>query len=164
MCESRDKHGRRVYIFRLGETRSIGRPTLLAVPTPLMCQNKLLYCCGAPFWRWTNISGQFCSVEQLGYSPDPPTGRWDPDTIPVEQFYASAYVLLELMSREVKTQIAGITIVGDISGFSFKHIRNLGIEQLRQAGQSGSGEKCFQAYCCLPHWGIPSLGSQDPRR
>ena len=82
---------------------------------------------------------QFCSVKQLGYIPDPPTGRWDPDTIPVEQFYASAYVLLELMSREVKTQIAGITIVGDISGFSFKHIRNLGIEQLRQAGWLESG-------------------------
>ena len=82
----------------------------------------------------------------------------------MEQFYASAYVLLELMSREVKTQIAGITIVGDISGFSFKHIRNLGIEQLRQDRRAGVREMCFQDDCGLPDWGIPSLGSQDPRR
>ena len=61
----------------------------------------------------------------------------------MEQFYASAYVLLELMSREVKTQITGITIVGDISGFSFKHIRNLGIEQLRQDRQAGVRAEVF---------------------
>jgi len=75
MCEKRDGHGRRVYIFRLG--------------------------------------------------------KWDPDTLPVEEFYASAYVLLELVAREVKTQIAGVTVIADINGFSFKHIRNLGIDQIR---------------------------------
>jgi hypothetical protein len=50
-------------------------------------------------------------------------GQWDPDTVPVEEFYASAYVLMELVAREVKTQIAGITVVNDVSGFGFKHIR-----------------------------------------
>jgi len=75
MCEKRDGHGRRVYIFRLG--------------------------------------------------------KWDPDTLPVEEFYASAYVLLELVAREVKTQIAGVTVIADIKGFSLKHIRNLGIDQIR---------------------------------
>merc|ERR1719431_512764 len=45
-------------------------------------------------------------------------GRWDPDTVPLEDFFASSYVLLELVAREVRTQIAGITIVNDLSGFS----------------------------------------------
>jgi len=75
MTEKRDKFGRRIYIFRLGQ--------------------------------------------------------WDPNTVPVEEFYASAYCLLELVAREVKTQIAGITVVSDVSGFGFKHIRNLGFEQMR---------------------------------
>ena len=81
-------------------------------------------------------------------------GKWDPDTLPVEEFYASAYVLLELVAREVailasplltslllfisitqqvKTQIAGVTVIADINGFSFKHIRNLGIDQIRSS-------------------------------
>lgn len=75
MTEKRDKFGRRVYIFRLGQ--------------------------------------------------------WDPDTVPVEEFYASAYVLLELVAREVKTQIAGVTVVSDVSGFGFKHLRVIGLEQIR---------------------------------
>jgi len=75
MTEKRDKFGRRVYIFRLGQ--------------------------------------------------------WDPDTVPVEEFYASAYVLMELVAREVKTQIAGVTVVNDVSGFGFKHIRVIGLEQIR---------------------------------
>ena len=32
---------------------------------------------------------------------------------------------------QVKTQIAGVTVIADINGFSFKHIRNLGIDQIR---------------------------------
>ena len=50
-------------------------------------------------------------------------GKWDPDTIPVEQFFASTFVLLEMLTKEVKTQIAGLTMVIDVQGFSFKHIR-----------------------------------------
>ena len=41
----------------------------------------------------------------------------------VEDYYASAYVLFQLVAREVKTQIAGLTVVNDISGFGFKHMR-----------------------------------------
>jgi len=86
--ERRDNHGRRVYIFRLGQ--------------------------------------------------------WDPDTVPVEEYFASAYVLLELVTREVKTQIAGITVIADVSGFAFKHIRTMGIEQI----------KCVAAFLCgsFPLW------------
>jgi len=60
-------------------------------------------------------------------------GKWDPDTIPVEHFFASVFVLLEMVTREVKTQIAGLTVVIDVQGLSFKHIRNLGINEIRLA-------------------------------
>jgi len=60
-------------------------------------------------------------------------GKWDPDTIPVEHFFASVFVLLEMITREVKTQIAGLTVVIDVQGLSFKHIRNLGINEIRLA-------------------------------
>ena len=33
----------------------------------------------------------------------PNAGKWDPDRVKLEDFYASAYVLLELAAREVKT-------------------------------------------------------------
>ena len=56
----------------------------------------------------------------------PYSGQWDPDTVPVEEYYASAFVLMELVSREVKSQIAGVTVVTDVSGFGFRHIRYSG--------------------------------------
>lgn len=58
-------------------------------------------------------------------------GHWDPDTVPVDEFYASAYVLFELIAREEKTQVAGVTCVADVSGLGFKHIRSLGLEEIR---------------------------------
>jgi hypothetical protein len=33
------------------------------------------------------------------------TGYWDPDTVPVDEFYASAYVLFELIAREVSHDV-----------------------------------------------------------
>ena len=63
---------------------------------------------------------------------------WDPDTVPTTHWFASCFVLLELLTREPRTQVqtvfttvvvyeydqvAGITIVLDLAGFSFKHIR-----------------------------------------
>ena len=56
--------------------------------------------------------------------------------MPVEEFYASAFVLLELVAREVKTQIAGVTVVNDVSGFGFKHIRS-GLEGLQDKIKMG---------------------------
>ena len=50
------------------------------------------------------------------------SGQWDPDTVPLYEFYASMYVLLELVAREVKTQIAGLTVINDVSGFGIKHM------------------------------------------
>ena len=36
-----------------------------------------------------------------------------------------------MVAREVKTQIAGVTVVNDVSGFGFRHLRYLGLEQMK---------------------------------
>ena len=59
------------------------------------------------------------------------SGHWDPDKVSLEDFYASAYVFLEMVAREVKTQIAGITVINDVSGFGFRHLRCLGLDQMK---------------------------------
>ena len=59
------------------------------------------------------------------------SGYWNPDKVFLDDFYASAYVYLEMVSREVKTQIAGVTVINDVSGFGFKHLRQLGLENVR---------------------------------
>ena len=50
-------------------------------------------------------------------------GKWDPDLIPVEEWFASTFVMLEVLTKESKTQIAGLTMLLDCQGFSFNHIR-----------------------------------------
>merc|ERR1711990_152005 len=60
-------------------------------------------------------------------------GKWDPDLIPVEEWFASTFVMLEVLTKEVKTQIGGLTMLLDCEGFSFKHIRNLGVNEVRLA-------------------------------
>ncbi|XP_023340745.1 alpha-tocopherol transfer protein-like [Eurytemora carolleeae] len=58
-------------------------------------------------------------------------GAWNPDDIPVNELFAGAYLMFEMMAWEMKTQIAGITMVCDLAGFGFKHLRNIGMEQVR---------------------------------
>jgi len=58
-------------------------------------------------------------------------GKWDPDKVHLDDFYASAYIFLEMIAREVKTQIAGVTVINDVSGFGFRHLRCLGLEEMR---------------------------------
>ena len=49
----------------------------------------------------------------------------------IEDFYASAYVLLEMVAREVRTQMAGLTVINDVTGFGWRHIRCLGLEEIK---------------------------------
>jgi len=58
-------------------------------------------------------------------------GVWDPATTPTNEFYASAFLYFYLMSKEVKTQIAGVTVIADITNFGLKHISCLGLEQIK---------------------------------
>ena len=59
------------------------------------------------------------------------SGQWEPDKVLLDDFYASAYIFLEMIAREVKTQIAGVTVVNDAGGLGWRHLRWLGLEQMR---------------------------------
>ena len=59
------------------------------------------------------------------------SGKWDPDRVKLEDFYASAYVLLELAAREVRTQVAGLTVINDVTDLGWRHLRCLGLEQMK---------------------------------
>ena len=50
-------------------------------------------------------------------------GQWDPSTITTTRLFTAAFTLFELIALEEKTQIAGVTVVADISGFGFRHLK-----------------------------------------
>ena len=47
---------------------------------------------------------------------------WDAEKWPYKSGMEALYAVALLMSREPKTQIAGITMIGDFSGMSRKHM------------------------------------------
>ena len=58
--------------------------------------------------------------------------RWRRTRPVLEQLPESVALEVVLLIRVWRpTQIAGVTVIADINGFSFKHIRNLGIDQIR---------------------------------
>ena len=50
-------------------------------------------------------------------------GQWDPAVLSSQELFTGAFTLFELLALEEKTQIAGITIVLDVSGFGFQHLK-----------------------------------------
>jgi len=58
-------------------------------------------------------------------------GTWDPAVISPNEFLATALSLLEMLSREEKTQISGLNLILNAEGFSFKHLRYFGIHQVK---------------------------------
>jgi len=58
-------------------------------------------------------------------------GNWDPSLISTSDFLAAAYTVLDMVSKEPKTQIAGIVFVLNAEGFSFKHLRNFGTGEIK---------------------------------
>lgn len=58
-------------------------------------------------------------------------GKWDPDKVNFCDVFCGGYMLCEMVSREEKTQIAGVTCVADGSNFGFKQFRNTGFNDLK---------------------------------
>ena len=52
-------------------------------------------------------------------------GRWDPAVLSPTEVLGTAFSLLQLLSREERTQIAGVNLVLNAQGFSFKHLRSI---------------------------------------
>ena len=66
-------------------------------------------------------------------------GPWEPSKISVESFYSFEFSLFQLISMEPRTQVGGVVIVVDLTDFGFRHLRALGIEELRCLGNFLSG-------------------------
>ena len=58
-------------------------------------------------------------------------GQWDPAVASSQELFTAAFTLFELLALEEKTQIAGITIVLDVSGFGFQHLKSVEIWELQ---------------------------------
>ena len=63
----------------------------------------------------TAVSRVTCHVSRLG--------QWVPSTVTSLQLFTAAFTLFELIALEERTQVAGITLVADIAGFGFKHLK-----------------------------------------
>jgi len=60
-------------------------------------------------------------------------GLWNPDKVPFADIFCSGYTLCEMTSREERTQIAGYTAIVDAEGFGWKQLRNVSMEDGRNA-------------------------------
>merc|ERR1712066_126531 len=58
-------------------------------------------------------------------------GNWNPAEISPIQFLAGAFSVLHLLSMELITQVAGVTITLNAEGFSLKHLRYFGPRDIR---------------------------------
>jgi len=55
-------------------------------------------------------------------------GRWDPSKISFDDLFCAGYCLCEMTAREEKTQIAGYSAICDASGFGWKQLRAISLE------------------------------------
>jgi len=80
-------------------------------------------------------------------------GRWDPAVLSPTEVLGTAFSLLQLLSREERTQIAGVNLVLNAQGFSFKHLRYLGINQMKSLAAilNGSVPLWFRSFHIINH-------------
>lgn len=52
-------------------------------------------------------------------------GRWDTDTVPIDDVVRCALLMDEVAAMQPKLQILGVTIIVDLEGLSIRHVRQL---------------------------------------
>jgi len=57
-------------------------------------------------------------------------GKWSPTKIPFEDMFCMLWMCLELMAREEKSQVAGLTVIIDGADFGWKQFRGITLEGL----------------------------------
>ena len=63
-------------------------------------------------------------------------GNWNPDVLTFQDYYCSGYMFMEMISREEKTQMVGVTIIVDGANFGFKQARNFTLEDMRYSART----------------------------
>jgi len=66
-------------------------------------------------------------------------GKWDPKDFSVQELYTATFCLLQMISLESVTQVAGAVFLVDLQGFGCKHLKSLGVEELKCLGSFLSG-------------------------
>jgi len=66
-------------------------------------------------------------------------GKWNPDTASSKLLYTATSHLFQKMSFEPKTQVSGIVIMCDLSGFGMKQLGALRLEEMKCCGDFLSG-------------------------
>ena len=68
----------------------------------------------------------------------------DPSTMTFAQDYCAGYMLSELVGLEPRTQLAGVTVVADASGFTWRHLMLFSLEDAKNA--SAFVQECFPIF------------------
>ena len=58
-------------------------------------------------------------------------GKWDPDTVCLDDCYCAGYMLCEAAAREPMSQVCGVTVICDAANFGFKQLRQFSIEDIK---------------------------------
>ena len=58
-------------------------------------------------------------------------GKWNPDTVALEDVFCAGYMLCEAAAREPMSQVCGVTVICDASNFGFKQLRQFGIDDIK---------------------------------
>jgi len=58
-------------------------------------------------------------------------GNWDPSIVSKEELFSANYLCLELMAREPKTQISGISALVDMEGLSWSHWMQMSMDYIQ---------------------------------
>ena len=58
-------------------------------------------------------------------------GNWEPSEVPIGMAISAAYSMIEIISLEPKTQIAGVTCVSDAAGYGYKHMTSMSMKEMR---------------------------------
>eukprot|EP00092_Neocalanus_flemingeri_P028620 GFUD01031078.1.p1 GENE.GFUD01031078.1~~GFUD01031078.1.p1 ORF type:complete len:311 (-),score=69.07 GFUD01031078.1:154-1086(-) len=66
-------------------------------------------------------------------------GKWNPDTVSSKQLYTATSHLFQIISSEPKTQVSGIVIMSDLTGFGMKQLGALRLEEMKCCGDFLSG-------------------------
>ena len=58
-------------------------------------------------------------------------GKWNPDTVSIEDCFCAGYMLCEAAAREPMSQVCGVTVICDAGNFGFKQLRQFSIEDIK---------------------------------
>ena len=60
-------------------------------------------------------------------------GKWEPSKIPLGMLYSVVYSMWELISLEPNSQLAGVTMVVDASGYGYKHFTAISMTDMKMS-------------------------------